>query len=85
MAEEKSEADQAAQAARDKALSKAYGKATQQLKEAHRDEFNALYQKAAADEGVEWSPRLSPEQKAEAEVKRLLAEYPGLSQRVLTG
>jgi hypothetical protein len=67
---------------RDKRLQKAYTAATQRLREAHRDEFNALYETAAGEQGVEWKPRQSPEQKAEAEFDRLLADYPHLKDRV---
>lgn len=64
------------------ALRKAYGTATQQLRDNHRDEFNDLYATAAADLGVEWSPRLTAEQKAEAAFDNLLTEYPHLRERV---
>lgn len=63
-------------------LRKAYGAATQTLRDNHRDEFNKLYAEAAAAEGVEWSPRLTPEQKAEAAFDNLLAEYPHLAERL---
>ncbi len=66
---------------RDKRLGKAYTTATQELRKAHRDEFNDLYQKYAAEAGVEWSPRLTPEQKAEQEFDRLVTEYPHLAER----
>ncbi len=67
---------------RDRRLQKAYTSATQQLRESHRDEFNDLYQKAAADQGVDWQPRRTPEQKAEAEFDRLLEDYPHLADRL---
>lgn len=66
---------------RDKRLQKAYTSATQQLRDNHRDEFNDLYQKYAEEQGVEWKPRLTPEQKAEAEYDRLLEQYPHLRER----
>lgn len=66
---------------RDKRLQKAYTSATQQLRDNHRDEFNDLYSKYAEEQGVEWKPRLTPEQKAEAEYDRLLEQYPHLRDR----
>lgn len=64
------------------ALRKAYGQATQALRENHRDEFNDLYSKYARGMGVEWSPRLTPEQKAEQAFDNLLSEYPHLADRI---
>lgn len=63
-------------------LRKAYTTATQQLREAHRDEFEGLYTAAAKDLGLDRSPRPNAEQKAEAEFDALLAEYPHLRDRV---
>jgi hypothetical protein len=76
MAKQKDEQDNKA------ALRKAYGMASQQLRENHRDEFNDLYGKAAAELGVEWSPRKTPEQRAQEQFDALLAEYPSLAERV---
>ena len=64
-------------------LRKAYGTATQRLRENHRDEFNTLYSEAAAELGEEWSPRLTDEQKAEAQFADLLTNYPALRDRLL--
>lgn len=64
--------------ARDSALRKAYSQAARLLRENHQDEFNTLYQAAAKELGVDWSPRLTPEQKAKEEMERLLAEFPHL-------
>jgi len=63
---------------RDKRLQKAYTAATQALREAHRDEFHTLYSKHAEEQGVEWSPRLTAEQKAKQEFDRLVRDYPSL-------
>jgi hypothetical protein len=67
-----------AQTDRDKALTKAYSTATTQLRDKHRDEFNDLYSKAAADLGVEWRPRPNPEQKAKEQIEELLTQFPHL-------
>lgn len=67
------------------ALRKAYGLATTELRENHRDEFNDLYQKAAKAEGVEWSPRPTEEQQAAALFDDLLVRFPHLRERVEEG
>jgi hypothetical protein len=68
--------------ARKAALRKAYGTATQDLRENHRDEFNDLYAERAKELGVEWSPRQTPEQRAEQAFDALLADYPHLAERI---
>jgi hypothetical protein len=65
-----------------KLLRQAYGTATQQLREQHRDEFEDLYTAAAKELGVNRTPRLTPEQKAEQEFDELLAEFPHLRDRL---
>jgi len=72
------------QAKRDATLRKAYTRATKDLREAHLEEFQTLHQKHAADLGVEWSPRLTPEQKAAEQMENLLAEFPHLADRFRT-
>lgn len=64
------------------ALRKAYSNATQELREIRRDEFNTLYAKHAKEQGVEWSPKLTAEQRAAQEFDRLLAEFPWLRDRL---
>ena len=64
------------------ALRKAYGTATQHLRDNHRDEFNKLYSAEAAALGVEWSPRQTPEEKAEQAFDTLLRDYPFLRDRL---
>lgn len=63
---------------RDQKIRQTYTIATQALRDAYPKEFNALRVKAAKDLGVEWQPRPSKEQKAEAELDRLLEENPDL-------
>lgn len=70
--------------ARKTALRTAYGQATKRLREAHREEFNTLYSEAAKENGVEWSPRPTEEQQAEALFDDLLVKYPQLRERVST-
>lgn len=72
-----------AKAERDKIIREAYQTATRQLREKYQDEFHKLQQAAAKDKGVDWSPKLNPEQKAEAEARALLDAHPGLRERLL--
>ena len=68
---------------RNSALRKAYGQASQDLREAHREEFDKFYETRASENGVEWHPKPNAEQKAEDALRRLLAEHPDVAQRVL--
>lgn len=63
-------------------LRQAYGQATQDLREAHREDFNKFYAARAEALGVSWAPRPSAEEKAEATFDQLLVEYPHLRDRV---
>lgn len=63
-------------------LRKAYGNATTRLREQYRTEFDALYSQEAEALGVDYTPRLTPEQKAQQEFDALLEQYPNLAQRV---
>jgi hypothetical protein len=76
---------EAQKAERDNLLRQAYGKATAQLREQHRDEFENLRMEAAKELGVDWTPRKKPEEKAAEEFDRLLAEFPHLAKRVEGG
>jgi hypothetical protein len=67
------------------ALRAAYGEATTTLREKHRTEFDALYVAAARKRGVDYKPKPTPEQKAEAELDELLTKYPHLKDKVLKG
>lgn len=67
---------------RDKALKEAYVAATKRLRDQHQDEFNGYRQLEAAERGYEWKPRSSPEEKAAAELQRLIAEFPHLVNQV---
>jgi hypothetical protein len=63
---------------RQQRLTKAYGTATNQLRDAHRDEFNQLYAKAAEELGEKWEPKLTEEQKAAQQMREILAKFPNL-------
>lgn len=61
---------------------KAYGTATTQLREAHKDEFHTLMKAAAKDLGVDWSPRPTAQEKARKQMMDLLAAHPELAAEV---
>ena len=59
----------------------AYNLAETRLKNLHRDEFIGLVKEEAAKLGVTYEPRKTAEEKAEARVRALLAEFPGLADK----
>ncbi len=66
-------------------LRKAYSNATQRLREGHKQEFQSLYAEEAKALGVEWTPRLTEAEKAEAQFEQLLIDYPHLREKVTAG
>jgi hypothetical protein len=66
---------------REQKMTRQYSMATQWLREAHPDEFTALRVKASAELGLDWTPKPSPEKKAEAEFDALLEQFPHLRHR----
>lgn len=56
--------------------------AEKRLREAHREEFDALVQQEAESRGVTYQRRLTDEEKAEQKLRQLLAEHPGLASKV---
>ena len=68
-----------------KALSEARTAAIGRLREAHREEFNALMVEEAASRGVKWTPRLTDEEKAEKALRELLEANPELAEKVRAG
>lgn len=60
---------------------KAYGEATQLLREQHRETFEALYEKRCEVHDVPYQRRLSDEEKAAKQIEELLAAHPGLRER----
>lgn len=63
-------------------LRQAYTTANTRLREQYRDEFDSLYSQAAEELGVTYTPKPKPEQKAEAELQRLLTEFPHLRDKI---
>jgi hypothetical protein len=68
---------------RSNGLRAAYGEATATLREKHRTEFDALYVAAARKRGIDYKPKPTPEQAAEAELDALIAKFPHLKDKVL--
>lgn len=58
--------------------SKAYSAATAQLREAHRTEFDNYLVEEMGKFGLTYKPKPTEAQKAEAEIRRLLAAHPEL-------
>lgn len=54
-----------------KARSAARSAALSALRKNHAEEYNDLLAKEMEERGIDWSPRLTPEQKAKAEIARL--------------
>lgn len=67
---------------RGRLLKQAYSSATSRLREAHKEEFDGFYQEEAEARGVEYTPRPTAEQKAEAELASLLEKFPHLRSKV---
>lgn len=58
-------------------------KAGQRLREAHLDEWNALFKEELAAVGIEWEPPLTEEQKAQKQLDELLSKHPNLRNQVV--
>lgn len=67
---------------RDALLRKAYTQATQDLREAYPEEFATFRGQRSKELGVDWSPRLSPSEKARQDLDRLIADHPELVDRL---
>lgn len=70
--------DKAAKVLAEKARSRAYHRAVMALRKAHHDEWEDLYAKACANEGVSYTRRLTPEEKAAKQIEALLTKFPNL-------
>lgn len=67
---------------RSAALRKAYASATARLRAENREQFEKFYGEEAAALGVEYTPRLTAEQRAEREFEELLEQFPHLRDKV---
>lgn len=66
----------------DQKRAKAYAAAEKAIRERHAGEFADLYQAECVKAGIAYKPRLNPQQKAEREITRLLAEFPELADQM---
>lgn len=67
---------------REKLITQAYTRATSDLREAHKDEFNTLRIRRSAELGIEWTPRKSKEDAALDQITELLAQFPELGDKL---
>ncbi len=67
------------QKSKDSLQREAYGAATKRIREDNRDTFNLYMQEEMKARGLDWTPKPTAEQKAEAQLQALLAEHPGLA------
>lgn len=65
-------------AARQKAIEKAKYDATRTVVDSNKDQWNSLVQSNLASVGIDWTPPLTAEQKAEQQLQALLSEFPHL-------
>ena len=61
------------------AINKARAEANAETLENHKKERDALIQAKVKEAGFEWTPQLTPAEKAEAQIRKLLAETPELA------
>jgi hypothetical protein len=66
---------------RQSALAKAQRAADKALRAQYPDEWNAHMTAAAKEQGIEWTPPQSAEDKAAAQIASILAKHPGLKDR----
>ena len=60
-------------------IARARAMAARDLRGKYRSEHDGLVKKHAKSMGVDWSPRPTKEERAQAELERLLAENPSLA------
>lgn len=70
---------------RGKKLKKAYSNATSRLRQDHRDDFDKLMSEEAQNLGVEYTPRLTPEERAKKELEEILEQFPSLRDQINPG
>lgn len=63
----------------DKARAEARNVAIKRLRENHQTEYNEIMVEEMTARGIDWKPRLTPEEKAQRKIEELLAENPALS------
>lgn len=66
---------------RQDAINASYAAAAKWLREEHLAEFNTKRQELLKEQGIEWAPPLTDEQKAEAELRKLVEQHPDLAKK----
>jgi hypothetical protein len=61
---------------------RAYSKATSQLRELYKDEFNDLLAAEMRRRGIDWRPQPSPMQLAKRQLEEILAAFPQLREQL---
>lgn len=64
-------------------IRKAYSVATTRLREEHRPHFLKLMAEEAEKLGVKWKPRPTSEEKAKADLQKMLTDNPALAEYVV--
>jgi uncharacterized protein YdeI (YjbR/CyaY-like superfamily) len=64
-----------------KEMQQARSAALSRLREENRARYNEILVEEAAKRGITWTPQPTKEEKAEAELQRLLAENPALAEK----
>lgn len=59
--------------------SRAYNRAVRRLREAHPQVWQSLLAEEYEIEGLQYRPRLTPQQKAKKQIEELLNEFPELT------
>lgn len=68
-----------------KARAAARSAAASRLREAHRSQHDEYLADEMRKRGIDWKPKPTPEEKAKAELARILEEYPHLKESDLAG
>lgn len=67
---------------REKLLGEAYTAATRTIRDKYRNEFNQQMKTEAKSRGIDWQPKLTPEQQAEQQLREILAAFPQLREKL---
>jgi hypothetical protein len=70
---------------RAEAKRKAYSAATTRFRKENPSEWNRVLKDEYAKVGIEWNPKPTEEERAAAEIERLLAEHPDLRTKFTHG
>jgi len=66
-----------------KAVDKAKRDAAASLVRINQKMFNEMVQEDLAEQGIDWSPRLTPQQRAAEQMATLIQQFPDLANRLV--